>query len=402
MVVGIRSDVARGFSRSGQRVTAGRGAPIRHYESHSGLVRRLTLTPSTAEKPPALDAIVVPAARPAYNLEAAITLARAAGCPLVILCSRDARPAEVLDLLDARSFSAATVVEVESEYEHEFFEFETTDWIKHEFPARNSDLSIKRNVGLALSRLLAWQRIFFMDDDIRDLDADALRATVSLISGELPEQQYNSAGMWPVEFPDNSVVCHARRMIGKRQDVFVSGSALAVNCTTSFDFFPDIYNEDWLFFYQDAAEKRLGASGYTTTQLTYDPFADSQRAANQEFGDVIAEGLYALLEEELSAEHATVERWTQFIADRKQMLDEIIDQSAHVSGKMREKMLYAVQIARKNLEQIKPETCVDYVECWRRDLALWETRLKNLEQVPKMTSIADALGWLGLKAATRD
>jgi hypothetical protein len=349
-----------------------------------------------------LDAVVVPAARPAHHLGDAITMARATGCHLVILCSLDARPAEVLDLLAARSFSEATVVEIKPDYEHKFFKFETSEWIKREFPARVSDLSIKRNVGLALARLLAWRRIFFMDDDIRDLDAAALRATVSLVSGESPKQRYYSAGMSSIDFPDNSVVCHARRKIGEPQDIFVSGSALAVNCTESFGFFPDIYNEDWLFFYRDAAEGRLGTSGHTATQLRYDPFADPQRAANQEFGDVIAEGLYALLEEGLGAEHANAERWTQFIADRRQMLDKIISRASEAPDNIRGKMLYAVEMARKSLQEIKPEMCEDYVKCWRRDLVLWETRLKDLKQVPKKTSIADALDWLGLKAAIRE
>lgn len=404
MAIGIRNDDVGRLQRSGQTVTASRGPSIRHYDSHSELVSRPSLTLSAAEKSPALDAIVVPAARPAYNLEAAITLARAMGCQLVILCSRDARPTDVLDLLAARSFFDATVVEIPPKYEHELFEFETTDWIKREFPDRESDLSIKRNVGLVLARLLGWQRIFFMDDDIRDLDAAALRATVSLMSGESPEQQHYSAGMWPVDFPDNSVVCHARRKIGKSQDVFVSGSALAVNCTASFAFFPHIYNEDWLFFYRDARERRLGTSGHTTTQLYYDPFADPQRAANQEFGDVIAEGLYALLENELSAEHSSVERWTQFLADRGQMIDEIIVRALEIPANTRERMLDAVQIARKTLEQITPEMCADYVECWRRDLVLWETRLKKLKEEPKakVTSITGALHWLGLRAATPD
>ena len=248
-----------------------------------------------------------------------------------------------------------------------------------------------------LARLLGWQRIFFMDDDIRDLDAAALLATVSLVHGDSPEQSCYSAGMWPVDFPDNSVVCHARRKIGKRQEVFVSGSALAVNCTAPFDFFPDIYNEDWLFFYRDTIESRLGTSGHTTTQLYYDPFVDPQRAANQEFGDILAEGLYALLENGLSAEHSSTEFWAQFLADRKQMLDEIINRSPEVSDKIREKMLYAVQIARKTLEQIKPQICRDYVELWQKDLMQWETRLK---QVPKVQSIPDALRWLGLQTST--
>jgi hypothetical protein len=399
MVVGVRNDVAGNCSRPGERVTADRGAPIRHYESHSGLVRRPPLTPSAADKSPALNAIVVPAARPAYNLEVAITLARAMSCHLVILCSREAGPVDVLDVLAARSFSDATIVEIASGYKHAFFEFETTDWIKKEFPDRDSDLSIKRNVGLVLARLLGWQRIFFIDDDIRDLDAAALRATVSLLSGELSGQQYYSAGMWPVDFPDNSVVCHARRQIGKHQDVFVSGSALAVNCTASFGFFPDIYNEDWLFFYRDVAERRLGASGHSTTQLYYDPFADPQRAANQEFGDVIAEGLYALLENGRTAEQSSIERWTQFLSDRKKMLDEIIDRASGTSDNIREKMGNAVQMARNTLEKITPRMCVDYVELWRDDLVQWETRLK---QIRKVSSIPDALDWLGLQAAIRE
>ena len=83
--------------------------------------------------------------------------------------------------------------------------------------------------------------------------------------------------------------------VGEHQGVFVSGSVLAVDCRVPFGFFPDLYNEDWLFFYRDAAEERLATSGSLAEQLPYDPFADPQRAAGQEFGDVIAEGIYALL-----------------------------------------------------------------------------------------------------------
>jgi hypothetical protein len=298
--------------------TFGRGSRAPHQESHWRLVGHPNANPAQPTACSALDAIIVPASRPAHNLDHAITLARALRCHLVIMCSRDAQRVEVSDLLAARSFVTATVVEIPPNYEHEFLKLATTDWIAEHFPARNSDLSIKPNVGLVLARMLAWRRIFFLDDDIRDLDANALRATVSLVSGESGGPRYYSAGMPSVEFPDNSVVCHARRAIGKSQDVFVSGSALAVDCTVSFGFFPDVYNEDWLFFYRDAAEGHLGSVGHTVTQLRYDPFANPQRAADEEFGDVIAEGLYALLDQELSTEPATADRWAQFIVGRRQ------------------------------------------------------------------------------------
>jgi hypothetical protein len=379
-----------------------RGPHIRQHATHAQLVGHAAGGMPEPHDSPALDAIVVPASRPAHNLDHAITLARGAHCQLIILCSRATRAAEVHDLLAARSFSDATVVEIPSPYSHEFFEFETSDCIKEQLPgscaARDSDLSVKRNVGLLLARMLSWRRIFFLDDDIRDLDAAALLATVSLLAeDQIPGQRYYSAGMTADTFPDNSVVCHARRTIGEFQGIFVSGSALAVDCTVSFDFFPDIYNEDWLFFYRDAAEGRLGSSGHVATQLVYDPFASPQRAADQEFGDIIAEGLYALLEEGLRVEYGSAERWHQFLTDRKRILDEIIARSDVAPREIRASMRQAVETARKCLKEITPEMCMDYVERWRRDLGQWERTLKLLPQAP---SITDALLRLGLAPAT--
>jgi hypothetical protein len=338
----------------------------------------------------------VPASRAAHNLEDAVTLARAARCHLVILCSRDARAAEVLEVLAARSSPAATVIEIPRLYRHEFLTFETAYWMREKLPdacaVRDSDLSVKRNIGLLIARMLGWERIFFMDDDIRDLDVPALLETVSLLGGS-SGQRYYCAGISAADFPDNSVVCHARRAIGEYQDVFVSGSALAVDCTVSFSFFPDIYNEDWLFFYRDAAEGRLACSGHTVTQLSYDPFASWLRAAGQEFGDVIAEGLYALLEEDLGAEYATTERWHQFLTDRKLIIDDIIYRSDRASHDIREKMTRAIETARKCLGEIQPEMCADYVRRWRRDVTQWETTLRR---VPRAESISDALRVLSL------
>lgn len=385
----------------GKTVTPSGGPRIRQYSTHAQLIGHTTPDPAAAEDGPALDAIVVPASRPAHNLDHAITLARAVKCRLVVLCSHATRPAEVHELLAARSFSAATVIEIPALYSHEFFAFETTDWIRKKLPAvcavRDSDLSVKRNVGLVLARMVGWQRIFFMDDDIRDIDAPALRLTVSLLAGD---KNYYSAGMSAVEFPDNSVVCHARRAIGEFQGVFVSGSALAVDCMASFAFFPDIYNEDWLFFYRDAAEGGLGRSGHFATQIKYNPFADPQRAAGQEFGDVIAEGLYALLEEGLGAEHATAERWEQFLADRKRILEEILDRSGVALPEIRADMRLAVQTALKCAEEIQPDMCMEYVQRWRRDLEQWETTLKWLPQ--SGLSMTEALLKLGLAPAVAE
>ena len=166
---------------------------------------------------------------------------------------------------------------------------------------------MKRNIGLVLARMLGWQRVFFLDDDIRDIAYPDLQRTVDMLGS------FSAAGMRVTEFPDNSIVCHANRMTGGSQDVFVSGAALAVECDSDIGFFPGIYNEDWFFFFDAASKGQLGNSYLKATQLVYYPFAKPERAAWQEFGDVLAEGLYALLHLHMDVEQATSAYWAFFL-----------------------------------------------------------------------------------------
>ncbi len=200
----------------------------------------------------------MPAARPAKNLRTAVELATETGARLIVLCSFRTHADDVRALLAEHELPDPAVVEMPQECGNWILgDFETTRWV-HDGPGksvcgtRNSDLSMKRNTGLLLARMLGWERIFFMDDDIRAVSADAVLSTVSLLGAD--GHGYRTAGMSITSYPDNSVVCHARREVGEYQGVFVSGSALAVDCRVPFDFFPDLYNEDWLFFYRDAAE----------------------------------------------------------------------------------------------------------------------------------------------------
>ena len=194
-------------------------------------------------------------------------------------------------------------------------------------------------------------------------------------------------------FADNSVVCHARREVGENQGVFVSGSVLAVDCRAPFDFFPDLYNEDWLFFHRDAAEGRLATPGSLAEQLPYDPFADPQRAAGQEFGDVIAEGLYALLHSGLRAEAADEKYWERFLKDRSRILEVVGQRVQYVRPHRRRKLSRAIGAAQQMLWTITPEMCAEYVAAWQRDLERWAAVLAGLGEA---SSIEDALGRLGL------
>jgi len=360
---------------------------IRQHGTHHKLVDQTGKPePGTG---PALDAILVPASRPAHNLDQAVTLAQATHCTLLILCSRHVAAAEVRQLLAQRSFDDAIIVSLPDDYQHELLDFRALASIEDDLPAacsyRVTDLSTKRNLGLILARMLSWRRIFFLDDDIRDVNPADVHSTVSMLGS------HPAAGMRVANFPDNSVVCHAYRMTGGPQDVFVTGAALAVDCQQSSGFFPDIYNEDWLFFYDVASAGRLGSSWREVTQLRYNPFADPRHAAWQEFGDVLAEGLYALLHLGVGMEHATSEYWSYFLDARRRFFDAIIRRAHTASPGIRDQLLLSVEAARECSAEISPDLFERYVRLWRQDLSAWEQRLAGIRQMPSLDAALETL-----------
>lgn len=364
---------------------------IQQHETHRQLVGYARPAVSRWAPP---DAIVVPASRPAANLDQAVALAQAVNCRLVAFCSRQAEATEVMERVAATGFRRAIVADLPRGYSHEFLRFSSSCLVREASPGitenPNGDLSIKRNLGLLLARMLGWQRIFFMDDDIRDVTPVDLYATVGMLG------HHHSAGMMVTDFPDNSVVCHAHRQTGAPQDTFVSGSALAVNILEETGFFPEVYNEDWLFFYDNAHAKRLGWSGANAAQLHYDPFDQPERTKRQEFGDVLAEGLYALLDQGAGETEADRYYWKVFLDARWRFLENIIHRYWRTTPDQQVKIISTVQTAMMCLMQIQPRVCDLYVKAWRDDLRNWSETMKS---VPRAASIDAALGQLGLKSA---
>ena len=139
-------------------------------------------------------------------------LAKAMNCWLVVFCSRQARGEDVGALAADKRFGRALAVDLPPSYGHKLLDFASSGVTRGDLPAvcenPNGDLSTKRNLGLLLARMLGWERIFFMDDDIRNVAADDLRATTAMLG------RYRSAGMRVGHFPDDSVVCHAHRQSG--------------------------------------------------------------------------------------------------------------------------------------------------------------------------------------------
>lgn len=391
----------RGMAQRSSRA-AGKGKPLQHIPSHARLLHDVSRSPapSTRSRLSRPDAFVVPATRPASALTGIIELAAELETLLVVLCSRQAHIEQVAERVGRIHRARALVVQVDEDYRLPYEAFRTSS---SAFTGANggrvSDLSPKRNFGMLLARLLGWTRLVFIDDDITVRKQDIARLTAQLDSHQI-------ASMVCRHFPDNSVFCHARRLARLHQDVFATGAVLGVNCSDlPLPFFPDIYNEDWFFFGDAAARRRLTKAG-EAEQLRYDPFAEPARAEHEEFGDLLAEGLYALIEMNgpgrsfRQVTHLATERyWSSYIdvrrhdlADTRSRLGEFAsrdtgsDDVAHAS-----KSLEAAQGLYSD-EMITAERCVQFLEAWQADIAAWG---RTYPHTNNLGSIRDAMDWLG-------
>jgi hypothetical protein len=378
---------------------------VAQRESHAHLSQDVSGSPA----PPAtsrrafLDAIIVPASRPASFLQPAINLAAHLGVLLVVFCSKQTKIDHVAKRVARTPGARSLIVPLPDEWKHPCFPSRTSATEFHEANAnRESDLSAKRNLGLLLARLHGWNKIAFIDDDVTDA------GNIARLAGQL--EQHQVAGTVVSRHPDNSVVCHARRLAGFPQEVFVTGAVLGVHCNSlPLSFFPDIYNEDWFFFAKEAAAWKLPRVG-NARQLEYDPYASPDRARREEFGDLLAEGLYALIgedgpsvpfDEQLSA--ATTAYWSRFIDARREVLAETMTRLFRFlekNGDIRRvsSALASLDAAEHQHGTITPDLCVNFLDAWRDDLYDWQ---KFSSRVNNVGSTRAAMDFLQLKTWTR-
>lgn len=381
---------------------------VQQRESHAALSRDVSRlpAPSVRSRPGRLDAIVVPASRPASCLKPVIELSARLGVLLVVLCSKQTRVEQVTERVSASPGARALVVDIpESRTHSEFVARTSNEVFKKPNSDRQSDLSAKRNIGLLLARLHGWHKIVFVDDDVTLSRTD----NVARLAGQL--DRYQVAGMIISHYPDNSVVCHARRAAGLRQGVFLTGAVLGVHCNNlPLSFFPNIYNEDWFFFAREAASRELRQVGQAT-QLEYHPFASPERARGEEFGDLLAEGLFALMgqadptvrfREQINAADGSY--WSRFIDARHDVITEtrnLLSSALETNGDngRGSAALDSLEAAQNQLDHaITADDCVNFVNAWQDDLEDWQLFSSGVNNVG---STHDAMDFLQLNTWTR-
>ncbi|WP_433728518.1 hypothetical protein ACQP2Y_15145 [Actinoplanes sp. CA-051413] len=364
---------------------AGRRTMVHHQPSHDQLLRELDTSRQST-----IDAIIVPSARRVESLGPALRLANVLDCPALVLCSGASHPGEVVDAAMASRAEAIAVDFRDAELPLVLESSRAISHLPHGEKYHNS--SLKRNVGLLVAHMTGtWRRVLYHDDDIEIIHDFHARAAAAWLS------EFHAVGLEIKNFPDNSVVCHASREAGNEQSTFIGGGALAVHIDELDQFFPDIYNEDWLFIADAVSARKVGRLGMAT-QAAYDPFAEADRAWFQEFGDCIAEGVYASLHVSQEIDES-LDYWTSFLADRAHFIAKLRD---GVTGTAEgTKVRASLDAAAAALQRIEPIDCVQFLRSWASDKPRWR---KAKQGLPVNVKVHMALAELNLHsfAKTQD
>jgi hypothetical protein len=352
-----------------------------HHGSHRDL---LSEADDSSPDLRGIDAIIVPTARPPAYLDQAARLAESLTCPLVTLHSTKWTSAVKAAQRIPRTVDLIAI-DVPDAARLRLPRWETSRLLAGTVFARPTDLSAKRNIAMIFARMLGWSRVLFLDDDITKLNPDDVRRASGLLN------THNAVGLHVGGFPDHSVVCHAYLQGGGDQQSFIGGGALAVHLERNHSFFPDIYNDDWFFLLDgDKSIQSVGVTG-AVEQYPYDPFRNPERARAEELGDVLAEGIYWLLDQDKSIIDADRAHWARFLGKRKQFIERVVrmvEQDGSIEPADKERRVAALKGSLGRLARIRPELCENYLRAWRIDRQSWYRYLqrsvfiRDVQQLP--------------------
>jgi hypothetical protein len=350
-------------------VTAGTETP-----DHHGDHRALVWEADDSVPQGRVDAIIVPTARPVFHLREAAIVAESLGCPLVTLHSQRWSSANAAAHYLGRTAIDLIAIDLPEPTDLRLPELATSQLLAKTIFRRKSDISIKRNLALLLSNMVGWERVVFLDDDIQVPDPGDLGKAAGLLD------THTAVGLRITGFPDNSVVCHAFRAAGGRQKTFIGGGAMAVQVQRNSSFFPDIYNEDWFYVLNGGKRLQSVAAVGQVIQQPYDPYRTTDRARAEEFGDVLAEGSFWLLDQGKTVSDGGLTHWGEFLHSRRRFIKQVLDtvkESVPESAE-RARMVEALKAAQGRCALITPGLCVDYMQAWVADQETWRRHFAGM------------------------
>lgn len=346
--------------------------------------------------------VMVPVSRSSPVLTCAVGAAQRLGWPLLLVCSHEAKAPGMRELVWDLG---ADVDLVAADLLHADFLRAGRDWTTSAHPAARQraeiDTNRKRNLALAAARMTGRPFVLFVDDDVVGLTPEYVTQALAVLQAS-PAHRVVS---WPLaQFPDNSVVHHARRdVLGRPQETFIGGGALLIGTDAwQPSGFPPMYNEDWLFLFDPIADGAV-MLGPDVGQADFDPYAEPGRAAREEFGDILGEGLFHLLHARLPVDVARHGHYWQSVhRKRGKLLARLVEEARAQAADPRatddqrarsRRVIHAITESRAQHLRCTPESLADFVRRWRHDEETWRVFCRRL---PERPTVKDALVHLGL------
>lgn len=309
---------------------------------------------------PKLDAIYVPFKNPSRHLDGLVKSLRSYDTPVYLMPSNRDFSQEHVSIL-----KNAHVLHVEETDCPRFFRTLLTSGHRHAVHYCSEwDLPIKRSFALTDAVQRRYQRVLFIDADIRISQENTLTIASRCL------ESYVIAGCFVDNFIDTSVVGHLEREVGENVYSFLSGSFLFMRPSEASGFFPSIYNEDWLFMLPHVLTGSICSFG-SVRQVPFDPFKDTAKAAFQEFGEVIAETLYSLIPSNEYERRFEFKMWKDAIAQRRDLLMWLDDSLTKIEHR---KVVAAALAVNRG---ISPEDCQRFVGDWEEDKLSWRHYLEE-------------------------
>jgi hypothetical protein len=136
--------------------------------------------------------------------------------------------------------------------------------------------------------------------------------------------------------------------------------------------------------YADKGLQQVATVGQVL-QYPYDPYRP-ERARMEEFGDVLAEGTYWLLDQGKFVSDGDLAHWRDFLAKRKKFIERVfamVEHSPSIEPSERARMAAALRTALGRLALITPQLCVAYLEAWAADQERWQRYIQGVQQQPQ-------------------
>jgi hypothetical protein len=364
-------------------------------------------------------AIVMPVSRRIADIRNLMVgnmrLAEEFGMYLVVLCSHGCSRQDIARL--AKDFPRLQWAAIDGPFQNSSLADLVTSDILFTFP-KDNDLAAKRNFGLQLGRNMGWDAVLFADDD-RILTRNYLLKLLSLRRNGAALVMSSSR-----TYPDNSVVVGAYRQAygDEHIDSFMDSSTSVIGLKDNWlSFYPQIYNEDWLFMLPHILQRHEVAWAGSVKQRRYNPFIKN-RAKREEAGDLIAEGLMRLaitlvnetsidsrqdLLEEL-VKRTDADFWEREILQRAIFIREMLNKTSRYKPSLRKQRIKsALQVSLRTLigdenqDGLDPTQIARWVQAWRDDLNTWrntpalqlQDAKRRIGNVLQLMGAADRATW---------